>query len=59
MCGVCHEISNPSIAPSLYVAGFAGVAAGGKHYLQQLRNRVPKVLGRCAVTAENVPGDDA
>lgn len=40
MCGVCVEIQNPSLAPSLYAAGFAGVATGGRLYLRQLRNGV-------------------
>lgn len=49
MCGVCIEVQNPSITPSLVAAGFAGVATGGRLYVQQLRTGVTRLRRSDAV----------
>jgi hypothetical protein len=37
MCGICQELKNPTLTPSLFAAGFAGLAAGVQLSYQRVR----------------------
>lgn len=59
MCGVCVEIQNPSVAPSLYAAGFAGVVTGGKLFWHQVRNGLTPAARRPPLRSAELASLDA